>query len=49
VDVLPVSILNMLNSLLVAFIMATLAIHVAKERLNGSKGLQLLTGTHFLT
>ncbi len=49
VDVLPVSILNMLNSLLIAFIMGIMAIHVAKERLNGSKSLQLLTGTHFLT
>ena len=49
VDVLPVSILNMLNSLVVSFIMSAIVLHVTKERLNGSKGLQLLTGCHPFT
>ena len=49
VDVLPVSLVNMVNTILVAFMMSIIVIHVSRERISGSKGLQLLTGTHFIT
>ena len=40
---------NFLTSLTVAFIMSFILMHVAKERMNGSKNLQLLSGTHKIT
>jgi hypothetical protein len=49
IDSLPVSLLNFLNSLIVAFIGSILVIHVARERSNGSKQLQMLSGIHYGT
>jgi hypothetical protein len=48
-DVLPVSLFNMLNSVIVAFVISVLVIHVSRERINGSKYIQFLTGTHYVT
>lgn len=48
-DILPSSIINLLNSLLVALITSLLVITITRERTNGSKSQQLLTGTHFFT
>ncbi len=46
-DSLPVSLLNFFNSVIVAFIISIMVMSVARERLNGSKQLQLLSGTHY--
>ncbi len=48
-DTLPLSLINFFNSLIVSFTIAIVAIHVCKERINGSKQLQLLSGTHYGT
>jgi hypothetical protein len=37
------------NSIIVAFIISILVIHIARERLNGSKQLQMLSGVHYGT
>ena len=39
----------MLNSLIVAFMISGIVIHVTRERTSGSKLLQLLSGTHYAT
>jgi hypothetical protein len=49
IDSLPVSLLNLIVSFIVAFMIGIIVMHVAKERLNGSKQLQLLSGVHFST
>ena len=49
IDILPISLLNMLNSLIVSFMISGLVIHVTRERTNGSKLLQYLSGTHYIT
>ncbi len=49
VDSLPVSLLNFINSIIVAFMIAILTMHISRERHNGSKQLQLLSGTHYGT
>lgn len=49
IDVLPVSILNLINSEIVALIISLIAIHVTKERGNGFKSLQFISSTHFST
>ncbi len=46
-DSLPVSLLNFFNAVIVAFIISIMVMSVARERLNGSKQLQLLSGTHY--
>jgi hypothetical protein len=43
-DTLPLSIFNFINSIIVALIISIIVIHVGRERVNGSKGLQLLSG-----
>ena len=48
-DTLPLSILNFINAILIGFIISFIVVHVGRERVNGSKGLQLLSGTHFVT
>ena len=48
-DTLPLSILNFINSIIVALIISIIVVHVGRERVNGSKGLQLLSGTHYFT
>jgi len=49
IDVLPVSLLNMINSIIIAFIISALVISVSRERNSGSKSLQYLSRTHFIT
>jgi hypothetical protein len=48
-DILPVSIFNMLNSLIIAIIIALNVLQVGRERLSGSRTLQLLSGTRKVT
>lgn len=49
-DVLPSSIINLLNSLLIALVTSLTVITLARERTSGSKSQQLLTGgTHSVT
>ena len=49
IDSLPLSFINISNALIVSFIIGILVIHVGREQSNGSKSLQLISGTHFLT
>jgi hypothetical protein len=48
-DTLPLSLINFFNGLIIALLVSLVAIHVAKERINGSKQLQMLSGTHYGT
>ena len=48
-DTLPLSILNFVNAIIIGFIISIIVVHIGRERVNGSKGLQLLSGTHFVT
>jgi hypothetical protein len=48
-DILPVSYFNMLNSIIIVLIMSVMVITVGRERISGSKTLQLLAGTKSLT
>jgi hypothetical protein len=45
-DVLPLSLLNLLTAINIGFFISLLVMHVSKERINGFKTLQLLSGTH---
>lgn len=47
IDSFPLSLFNFFNSILVAFIISMIVLNVGRERLNGSKNLQFLSGTHF--
>ena len=49
VDTLPYSILNFINSIIVGLAISVFVVHVGRERASGSKKLQLLSGTHFIT
>lgn len=49
IDTLPLSLLNFMNSIIVAFIISVMVMHVARERCNGSKQLQMLSGLHYAT
>ncbi len=49
IDVLPVSLLNMINSIIIAFIISSLVINIAREKNSGAKSLQYLSRTHFIT
>ena len=46
-DSLPVSLLNFINGIIVAFIISIMVMSVTRERSNGSKQLQYLSGTHY--
>jgi hypothetical protein len=48
-DTLPLSILNFINAIVIGFVISFIVVHVGRERINGSKSLQLLSGTHFVT
>ena len=49
IDVLPVSLLNMITSIIIAFIISALVISIAREKNSGAKSLQYLSRTHFVT
>nr|APD26552.1 ATP-binding cassette transporter subfamily A member 3-like X2 protein [Brachionus koreanus] len=44
IDSLPVSLLNFFNSIIIAFMIGIMVIHIGRERANGSKQLQMLSG-----
>ena len=48
IDTLPLSILNFVNAIIIGFIISIFVILVGREKANGSKGLQLLSGTHYI-
>lgn len=47
-DILPLSLFNFGTSLVIAFAISINVMHVSKEKINGSKKLQLLSNTHRL-
>jgi hypothetical protein len=47
IDILPVSLLSLTTSILIGFSISLMVIHVGKERTNGSKRLQMLSGVHY--
>jgi hypothetical protein len=49
VDTLPYSIINFINSIIISLVISIIVVHVGRERASGSKGLQLLSGTNFVT
>lgn len=49
IDVLPLSLLDFLNAIIVALMISLMVIHVGRERTSGSKQLQFLSGTHYVT
>lgn len=46
-DIMPLSLLNFLNSILIGFIIGILTMHISREKINGSKQLQILSGTNY--
>ena len=49
IDILPLSMLNYINGVIFAIFISFFVVHVGKERINGSKHLQLLSGAHYIT
>lgn len=49
IDILPLSMLNYINGVILGFFISLFVVHVGRERVNGSKQLQLLSGCHFST
>ena len=45
-DILPLSLLNILTAINIAFFISLLVMHASKERIDGFKTLQILSGTH---
>lgn len=45
-DVLPLSLFNFATSIVIAFVISINVMHVSKEKINGSKKLQLLSNTN---
>jgi hypothetical protein len=48
-DSMPSTLFNFIDSVIVAFMIAIVTMNVSRERLNGSKQLQLLSGTDYYT
>lgn len=48
-DTMPFSLLNFINSIIVALMIGFMVMHVGRERNNGSKQLQMLSGIHYAT
>ena len=49
IDILPLSTLNYINGVIFAIFISFFVAHVGKERINGSKHLQILSGVHYST
>jgi len=49
IDSQPVTLLNFIISIIIALIIAFQVIHIARERNNGSKQMQMLAGIHYVT
>lgn len=47
IEIMPFSFLDYINAIIIAFIISISTIHLTKEKRNGSKSLQLLSGTHY--
>lgn len=48
-DILPSCLFNLANSLILTFMISSTVLFISKERLNGSKSLQFLSGTNCFT
>lgn len=48
IEAMPFSYIDFVDSIIVAFMISITVFHLARERRNGSKFLQLLSGTHYL-
>ena len=48
VEAMPFSYIDFINSIIISFIISVTTIHLTREKRNGSKSLQLLSGTHFI-
>ena len=48
IEAIPFSFIDFFDGLLIAFLISVCTIHVTSEKRNGSKFLQLLSGTHYL-
>jgi hypothetical protein len=44
---IPFSFLDFINGIIIAFVISLTTIHIVREKRNGSKSLQLLSGTHY--
>ncbi len=49
IDVPPFSLNNFFNGIIISIFMSFFVAHVGRERINGSKHIQLLSGVHFIT
>ena len=49
VDSFPVTLLNFVMAVIIAIVIAFQVMHVARERNNGSKQMQMLSGIHYVT
>ena len=49
IDTLPLTLLNFATSIVIAFIISIMVMQVTRERCNGSKQLQFLSGLHYTT
>lgn len=49
IGLLPLSIIDIATAFIVAFMIGVMVMHLTRERLNGSKQLQYLSGVHFFT
>nr|UOU03315.1 ATP-binding cassette subfamily A3-like 2 [Brachionus rubens] len=49
IDSLPVSLLNFINSIIIALMIGIMVLHVGREKVNGSKQLQMLSGINPIT
>nr|QUF59432.1 ATP-binding cassette transporter Abca3-like4 [Brachionus angularis] len=48
IEIIPFSFLDYINSIIIAFVISVSTIHLTREKRNGSKSLQLLSGTHYI-
>ncbi|RNA09250.1 ATP-binding cassette sub-family A member 3-like [Brachionus plicatilis] len=48
-EIIPFSFIDYIFGIIVAFIISVSTIHLTREKRNGSKSLQLLSGTHYIT
>jgi hypothetical protein len=48
-EVMPFSFLDFIEGIIIAFVISLSTIHITRENRNGSKSLQLLSGTHYVT
>ena len=49
IDLIPVAVLSFTTSVIVAFCISILVVHVGQEKADGSKSFQMLSGVHYST